>query len=1107
MRIEKIRLQNLNSLYGTHEVDLTSEAFRKNNLFLIWGPTGSGKTTILDGITLALYGRTSRLDKVNKTTNAIMSQGTKCCAAEVTFSLGTTRYRASWSQEINRNGNLNEYKRELCKLTDDGDIVLETKPSCMDEAIQGLIKLSYEQFTKAVLLEQGKFSEFMSAKDDDRAKILEQLTGTDIYTKLSKKAYERATQEGHKCEMAKLAVEGVELLSDEIVAQISAERASHEAEVSVLKTDIERLNAELNWLEKEAAAARRVADIEAERQAHARASAEFEPKRAVLENGERAARIGHVYDQHQQNLKELKRETEGLEKLQSQQPDANAFRLQCEGQAAACKTEREAARENREKSQPLFDKVRELQTELRAKQAELKEHSETLAQLENAHERNEASLKGAQADISLFESRLENAEKFFRSHAIDEQLIGDYPVIEERRKQLEICTSEMQKADLARTKAQKDLDKANKDLISGRQKADEARAVLEKDLKAAENAQMAHAQALGEHSLVDLENRMDDLKREKEVYQKIASYEQKRLELEDGKPCPLCGALQHPYCEGMIPQVSEVDQRINLLEAQIRSIRKAKEALDSALEASRKSQLALDKLTETVKTLQAAVEMAENNFTERTRNYEDCKTRLEELFEAFALLIGKYGEAASDIAQAAKACEALGRRYQTWKVAVPERDKLKAELVKKQAEAQSLQARSEESAKHIDKQKAEVKVKMGQVEDKKLEIHTLFGDRNVDVEENELKQAEMRSEQRYQKASEMLTRAISEYSKLESGIAVRQKTVENWHQTVGASQLALSEALKAQNFEDEASFCASRLSERDLNSLRTQADLLEKNINDIRSRAAEAGKVLEEIRKTPLTTRQKSELEAEKSEKDARLQDLTKQIGIIIQRLETQNKDKERVRELSDKLHHAEAEFRRWDALRKLIGQGDGAKFRKFAQGVTFNTLLRNANRYLQDKKLMPRFELVRKNSEDQSLGFMVMDYQTGKPRTAQNLSGGEKFCLSLALALALSEMASNNVAIESLFIDEGLGTLDDQTLDTALTMLQNLGDSKRERLVGLITHVERARETIMTHITVEKIGNGHSRLYGAGCSLIRAVLPEQVPAKRKKKKDQVVSE
>ena len=1103
MRIEKIRIQNLNSLYGTHEVDLTADVFRKNNLFLIWGATGSGKTTILDGITLALYGRTSRLDKVTKSENGIMSQGTRNCSAEVTFSLGGARYRASWSQEVNRNGNLKEYKRELCKVSEvssELDTVIETRLSAMDEAIQSLIKLSYEQFTKAVLLEQGKFSEFLSAKDDDRAKILEQLTGTDIYTKLSKAAYERASEEENKCKLARQAVEGVELLSDEKVAQLVADKAKYETDVCALKVDIERLNAELNWLEKETAAAKRVADIEAERVAHDRDAAEFEPKRSVLEKGERAAQIGHVYDHHVQNNRELQKEAEVLEKMQASLPEVKATQAECGNLVTATKTALESAHKAREESQPLFDKVRELQTELKAKRHELKELSEKLSQLEADYARNESVLNETKAEAALLEQRLSKADEYFRDHAINEQLLADYPVIDERRKQLVAGDDEIQKADLALKKAQKDQVKAEKDLAAGLKKVDEARLAQEEDKLKADAFCKAYEDALDGHSLVDLEEIKDGLLREKSAAQIIADYASKRLELEDGKPCPLCGAISHPYCEHETPQVSAVDQKINSLETQIRAIRKAKEAMESSVDCARKSQMVLDMLCESVKTLQNVAEMSQKSCAEKSDILHDCQAHQASLFVGFNQLIEKYEESAADIALAEKVCERLAKRHNEWKRALPLREELKEAFAKKQTDVQTLQARSEEIHKHIDKQKNDVSVKENQVNDKLEEIRTLFGDRNVDAEENELKQAEMLSEQRYQKASERLTHAISEYSKLESGIAVRQKTVENWQQTVNDSKNALEEALKKQNFEDVAAFCDARLAESDLKALRSQADHLDKTRNDIRSRAAEAGKVLSELRQHPLTTRERPALEAEKQEKDAHLQELTKNIGIIIQTLEAQNKDREKMNALREALCRAEAEFSRWSALKKLIGQGDGAKFRKFAQGVTFNALLRNANRYLQEKKLMPRFELVRKNSDDQSLGFMVMDYQTGRPRTAQNLSGGEKFCMSLSLALALSEMASNNVAIESLFIDEGLGTLDDQTLDTALTMLQNLGDARRERLVGLITHVDRARETIMTHITVEKLGNGRSTIHGPGCQMVKAILPEAEPSKRGRK-------
>ena len=158
--------------------------------------------------------------------------------------------------------------------------------------------------------------------------------------------------------------------------------------------------------------------------------------------------------------------------------------------------------------------------------------------------------------------------------------------------------------------------------------------------------------------------------------------------------------------------------------------------------------------------------------------------------------------------------------------------------------------------------------------------------------------------------------------------------------------------------------------------------------------------------------------------------------------------------------------------------------YRKFAQGLTFNILLRKANSYLT--RLMDRYEFVRKNSEDQSLEFLVQDYHTGKLRPASNLSGGEQFCLSLSLALALSDMASKNVTIDSLFIDEGLGTLDDSTLDTALSMLRNLTNGKNDRLVGLITHVTLAKQRITTQIVAEKLGGGHSRLVGPGCRIVK---------------------
>ena len=200
------------------------------------------------------------------------------------------------------------------------------------------------------------------------------------------------------------------------------------------------------------------------------------------------------------------------------------------------------------------------------------------------------------------------------------------------------------------------------------------------------------------------------------------------------------------------------------------------------------------------------------------------------------------------------------------------------------------------------------------------------------------------------------------------------------------------------------------------------------------------------------------------------------------------------------KVEAAEKEYLRWKDLSDVIGSYKGDAFREFAQGITFKILLNYANYYLQEKQLMDRYELVR--GENYSLSFKVQDYQTGILRPDNNLSGGEKFCICLALALGLSEMASKNVHIDSLFIDEGLGTLDDKTVDQAIQMLKSLCNSNNHRQIGIITHVSRVKQFVDNKIYVEKLGGGYSRITGYGCTYEKyKPIPKPKPTRGRKKK------
>ena len=168
----------------------------------------------------------------------------------------------------------------------------------------------------------------------------------------------------------------------------------------------------------------------------------------------------------------------------------------------------------------------------------------------------------------------------------------------------------------------------------------------------------------------------------------------------------------------------------------------------------------------------------------------------------------------------------------------------------------------------------------------------------------------------------------------------------------------------------------------------------------------------------------------------------------------------------------------RWRALHELIGSSDGKKYRLFAQSLTFNQLVQQANRQLQN--MSDRYLL--KQTDDAPLQLDVIDqYQGGTVRSAKNLSGGESFIVSLALALGLARMSSKTTRIDSLFLDEGFGTLDEDALDVALNALASL--QQEGKLIGVISHVAALKERISTQIKVEPKHNGHSVLHGSGIS------------------------
>ncbi len=197
-----------------------------------------------------------------------------------------------------------------------------------------------------------------------------------------------------------------------------------------------------------------------------------------------------------------------------------------------------------------------------------------------------------------------------------------------------------------------------------------------------------------------------------------------------------------------------------------------------------------------------------------------------------------------------------------------------------------------------------------------------------------------------------------------------------------------------------------------------------------------------------------------------------KQEGALQDQIRQDAAQKNTAKGLVKQLEKQKKEYRRWAKLNDIIGMADGKKFRIFAQALTLEKLIFLANQHL--RQLNGRYVIEKLKGDDLSLEI-VDTYQANHRRSMHTLSGGERFLVSLALALGLSDLAGRQSQIQSLFIDEGFGTLDDNSLDLVLSTLENLQSSGKT--IGVISHVKELKERIATQIQLVKQENGFSKL------------------------------
>ena len=291
------------------------------------------------------------------------------------------------------------------------------------------------------------------------------------------------------------------------------------------------------------------------------------------------------------------------------------------------------------------------------------------------------------------------------------------------------------------------------------------------------------------------------------------------------------------------------------------------------------------------------------------------------------------------------------------------------------------------------------------------------------------------------------------------------------------AELYWQQVLAGSSFTDEDAFLAALLSEDEVAALQQlqqqlkQAEVAaERLLKDAEQRFA----LLSGQQLTPLAA---EALQFAVSELESAIHSLSARLGQLQQQLQSDTQRRQSQQQLMQQISSQQQQYEHWQRLNSLIGSADGAKYRRFAQSLTLQQLINLANRQLAI--LHNRYQLAR--HRDAELELVVLDtWQADAMRDTKTLSGGESFLVSLALALALSDLVSNKTRIDSLFLDEGFGTLDADTLDSALDALDNLNASGK--MIGVISHVEALKQRIAVQIQLQKQqGLGYSKIIITG--------------------------
>jgi exonuclease SbcC len=418
MKLCSLRFRNLNSLAGEWKVDFEAPEFR-SGLFAIVGPTGAGKTTLLDALCLALYGRTPRLDRVNNSGNEIMTRGTRECFAEAVFEIGGERYCASWSQKkSSRKGAAKTLQAPKCRFSriSGKEEVLADSISEMARQVVQVCRLDFERFTRTVMLPQGGFAAFLQADGTERAKMLEELTGAEIYRAVSRKVFERTKEEREKLERIRSSAAEHSPLPDETREELRRRAESSRGREEELRAEEKSIAAALSWYQRRDALEQQKTEAENAAAELEKARKAFEPRAEALAQAERAASAADLYASLKRSEARQQKSSSEAERLSGEKTMRAAAAEEARQRSEAAAQQLTALRGELEKLQSLWTQVSDLDRAIEKEATSNHDMTQKADQLKKTideqNAKDIASLTGLEkkkAERAELQKQLENA--------------------------------------------------------------------------------------------------------------------------------------------------------------------------------------------------------------------------------------------------------------------------------------------------------------------------------------------------------------------------------------------------------------------------------------------------------------------------------------------------------------------------------------------------------------------------------------------------------------------------------------------------------------------------------------------------------------------------